>query len=50
MSFFPLFPVALAMQLGIAGYLASLLLGLAGTYLGTIFGRSVGESLDSLER
>ena len=47
---FPLFPVALAMQLGIAGYLASLLLGLAGTYLGTIFGRSVGESLDSLER
>jgi MFS family permease len=37
-------------QLVIAGYLASLLLGLAGTYLGTLFGRNVGESLDSLER
>ncbi|TME01435.1 MAG: hypothetical protein E6I80_22445 [Chloroflexi bacterium] len=47
---YPLLPVALAVQLGIAGSLASLLLGLAGTYLGTIFGRNVGESLDSLER
>ena len=47
---FPLFPVVLALQLGIAGYPASLLLGLAGTYLGTIFGRNVGESMDSLER
>ena len=47
---YPLLPVALAEQLGIAGSLASLLLGLAGTYLGTIFGRNVGESLDSLER
>jgi hypothetical protein len=47
---FPLLPVALAVQLGIAGSLASLLLGLAGTYLGTMFGRNVGESIDSLER
>ena len=47
---YPLLPVALAVQLGIAGSLASVLLGLAGTYLGTIFGRNVGESLDSLER
>jgi hypothetical protein len=47
---FPLLPVVLAVQLGIAGYLTSLLLGLAGTYLGTIFGRNVGESLDSPER
>jgi amino acid transporter len=46
----PILPVALALELGIAGFLASLLLGLAGTYLGTFFGRNVGESLDSLER
>ena len=49
-SIFPLFPVALAVQLGLVGYLSSLLLGLAGTYLGTLFGRNVGESIDSLER
>src|SRR5207248_5402912 len=49
-SIFRLFPVAMALQLGIVGYLASLLLGLAGTYLGTLFGRNVGESIDSLER
>jgi hypothetical protein len=49
-SIFPLFPVVLAVELGAAGYLASVLLGLAGTYLGVLFGRNVGESLDSLER
>ena len=49
-SIFPLSPVVLAVELGAAGYLASVLLGLAGTYLGTLFGRNVGESLDSLER
>ena len=49
-SIFPLFPVALAVQLGLVGSLSSLLLGLAGTYLGTLFGRNVGESIDSLER
>src|SRR6266700_1900303 len=47
---YPLLPVALAVQLGITGSLASVLLGLAGTYLGTMFGRNVGESLDSLVR
>jgi hypothetical protein len=47
---FPLLPIALALQLGIAGSLASLLLGLAGTYVGTLFGRNVGESINSLER
>jgi hypothetical protein len=47
---FPLLPVALAVQLGIAGSLASVLLGLAGTYLGAFFGRNVGESINSLER
>ncbi len=46
----PLFPVALVVRLGIAAYLASVLLGLVGTYLGTHFGRNVGESIDSLER
>ena len=49
-SIFPLYPIVLASRLGIAGYLVSVLLGLAGTYLGTIVGRNVGESLDSLER
>ncbi len=46
---YPLLPVLLPLRLGIAGFLASLLLGLAGTYLGTLFGRNVGESLDSLD-
>ncbi len=49
-SIFLLLPVVLAVQLGITGYLGSVLLGLAGACLGTIFGRNVGESLDSLER
>ncbi|HKF38530.1 MAG TPA: hypothetical protein VKB35_16655 [Ktedonobacteraceae bacterium] len=49
-SIFPLLSVGLAVELGLAGFLASLLLGLAGAYLGTWFGRNVGESLDSLER
>jgi MFS family permease len=46
----PLLPLRLAVGLGIAGSLASLLLGLAGSYLGTRFGHNIGESLDSLER
>jgi hypothetical protein len=49
-SIFPIYPVIFAMRLGIAGYLGSLLLGFAGTYLGTVFGRNVGESIDSMER
>jgi hypothetical protein len=47
---YPLLPVALVVQMGIAGYMASVLLGLAGAYLGTVYGRNIGESLDSLER
>jgi hypothetical protein len=47
---YPLLPIALPLQLGIIGYLASVLLGLIGTYLGTLFGRNVGETLASLER
>jgi hypothetical protein len=47
---YPLLPVRLALQLGIAGFLASLLLGFAGAYLGTFFGRNVGESINALER
>jgi hypothetical protein len=50
MFIFPLLPVELAVQLGIAGSLASVLVGLAGTSLGTHFGRNVGESIDTLER
>ncbi len=49
-SIFPLFPLVLAAQVGPAGYPPSMLLGLAGATLGTLFGRNVGESLDSLER
>jgi hypothetical protein len=49
-SIFPLYPIVLASRLGITGYLASVLLGFAGTCLGTIFGRNVGKSIDSLER
>jgi hypothetical protein len=47
---FPIYPAIFVTRLGIAGYLASLLLGFAGAYLGTMFGRTVGESVDSLER
>jgi hypothetical protein len=47
---YPLLPVVLPLQLGVVGYLASVLLGLVGAYLGTLFGQKVGESLDSLER
>ena len=49
-AIYPLYPAVLVLRLGIAGYLASILVGLAGAYLGVIFGRNVGESLDSLER
>lgn len=46
----PILPAALVLELGIAGYLTSVLLGWAGTYAGTLFGQKVGESIDSLER
>jgi hypothetical protein len=47
---YPLLPIALPLQLGIAGYFVSVLLGFAGAYLGTLYGVNIGESLDSLER
>ncbi len=46
----PLLPIGLVLEVGIAGYLASVLLGLVGTYMGTLFGRNVGESINALER
>jgi hypothetical protein len=46
----PWFPVRIAIRLGIAGFLASNLLGFVGAYLGTRFGRSVGESLSLQEK
>jgi len=49
-SIFPILPVAMVLELGIVGYLTSVLLRLAGTYLGALFGQKVGESIDSLER
>ena len=38
MLIYPLLPAVLPLQLGIDGYLASVLLGLAGTYVGILFG------------
>lgn len=49
-SVLPWFSVYLAFGLGIVGFPVSNLLGFAGAYLGTRFGRSVGESLSVLER
>ncbi|HJT58811.1 MAG TPA: hypothetical protein VJ761_20040, partial [Ktedonobacteraceae bacterium] len=46
----PLLPAGLVLELGIVGYLASVLLGLAATYVGTLLGQKAGESIDSLER
>ena len=47
---YPLLPAIMALQVGIAGFLVSLLFGLVGSYLGTFFGRNVGKSLKALER
>ena len=47
---YPLLPAVLPLQVGIVGYLVSVLIGCTGTYLFTVFGRNVGESLASLER
>src|SRR5260370_24180811 len=47
---FPLLPVSLALQLGLAGSLSSLLLELARAYLDTLLGRNAGVSINSLER
>ncbi len=45
----PLLSVALVIRLGLASFSVSLLLGLAGAWLGTRFGRNVGESLSTQE-
>jgi hypothetical protein len=47
---YPIFPVLLVNDLGILSFIASLLVGLLGAYLGVWFGRNVGESMHSLER
>ncbi len=47
---YPLLPAFMAMQTGVAGFLVSLLFGLIGSYIGTFFGRNVGESIKALER
>jgi len=45
----PLLPVGQLLQVGVAGFALSLLIGLGGSFLGTTFGRNVGESLRTLE-
>ena len=47
---YPIFPALLVNDLGILSFIASLLVGLLGAYLGVWFGRNVGESMHSLER
>jgi hypothetical protein len=49
-SVYPLYPAVLVLRLGITGYLASVIGGLAGAYVGAVLGRNVGESISSLER
>lgn len=44
-----LLPAVLLLQVGVAGFAVSLLVGLGGSFLGTIFGHNVGESLRTLE-
>ena len=50
MFVYPLFPIMPILQLGVAGFLVSLLLGLGGAYLGTLFGQNVGAIISSPER
>jgi uncharacterized membrane protein YeaQ/YmgE (transglycosylase-associated protein family) len=47
---FPIYPLYLAQNIGIAGFIVSLLLGLIGACVGSWLGRSTGESMQSLER
>ena len=46
----PLLPVFLANMIGLPGFVASLLVGLGGGFVGAWFGRNVGESMRCLER
>jgi hypothetical protein len=47
---FPLYPLYLAGNIGRAGSIVTLLLGLLGAGVGSWLGRNTGESMDSLER
>lgn len=49
-SISPYLPVILALEVGLAGYLPTALLGMAGAWLGITFGRTVSESLSGLEK
>ncbi len=49
-SISPYLPVVLALQVGLAGYLPTALLGAAGAWLGITFGRTASESLSGLEK
>ena len=46
----PLYPLYLAGEIGIAGTIVTLFLGLLGACVGSWLGRNTGESLSSLER
>lgn len=46
----PVLPVFLVVGWGIVGFLVSNIVGFAGAYLGTLLGRSVGESLSLQEK
>lgn len=48
--FAPLYSLELAIHLGVAGTLVSLLLGLLGAYLGLWFGKQMGTALSQEER
>jgi hypothetical protein len=47
---YPLYPIHVALLTGSVGFIVSLLLGLAGGYVGSWLGRNVGEVLHVLER
>lgn len=46
----PIYPLVLIVRLGAISYLVSVLIGLVGTSIGTLFGRNVGESLAFLDK
>ncbi|HEY0755423.1 MAG TPA: hypothetical protein VGD98_15810 [Ktedonobacteraceae bacterium] len=47
---YPLLPALLFLQAGIAGFLASAILGFGGAWLGVFFAQNTGETLNVLER
>jgi len=46
----PLYPLLLAQNIGVVGFIVSLLLGLLGAYIGSWLGRNTGNSMYALER